>query len=67
MIHLVYLWLVRVKRLMDQLTLWKKEPASPQFQVPNAIKQDLLRKIAQLLLEVVVEPSSENESRDDDE
>jgi hypothetical protein len=52
---------------MDQLTLWTNKPVFPQVQIPKTNKQDLLRKMAQLLLEVVVEPSPENERRIDDE
>jgi|APIni6443716594_1056825.scaffolds.fasta_scaffold1985983_2 hypothetical protein len=47
---------------MDQLSLWTNEPAPVQVQIPDTIKQDLLRKMAQLLLEVVVEHSLEKES-----
>jgi hypothetical protein len=52
---------------MDQLKLWTIEPVSPQVQIPETTKQELLREMAHLLLEVVVEPSCENESRVDDE
>jgi hypothetical protein len=52
---------------MDQLNLWTDEPAPVQVQIPDTIKQNLLRKMAQLLLEVVVEHSLEKESRIDNE
>ena len=52
---------------MDQLNLWTDEPAPVRVQIPDTIKQDLLRKMAQLLLDVVVEHSLEKESRMEDE
>ena len=52
---------------MDQLDLWTNGPAPVQVQIPDTIKQDLLRKVAQLLLEVVVEYSLEKESRIENE
>jgi hypothetical protein len=52
---------------MDQLNLWTDEPVPVRVQIPDTIKQDLLGKMAQLLLEVVVEHSLEKESRIEDE
>jgi len=53
--------------LMKQLTLWTSEPATPQVQIPNPNQRDLLHQMAQLLLEVVIEPLSESERIADDE
>lgn len=52
---------------MDQLNLWTNEPIPVRVQIPDTIKQDLLGKMARLLLEVVVEHSLEKESRIEDE
>lgn len=52
---------------MDQLNLWTDEPEPVRVQIPDTIKQDLLGKMAQLLLEVVVEHLLEKESRIEDE
>ena len=52
---------------MDQLTLWKTEPVTAQLQLPNTNKQELLREMARLLLEIVVKQPRENKSGTDDE
>jgi hypothetical protein len=52
---------------MDQLNLWTDEPVPVRVQIPDTIKQDLLRKMAQLLVDVVLEHSLEKESRIEDE
>ena len=53
---------------MEQLTLWTNKCVTPQVRIENVKdKQLILRKMAQLLLEVVLAPSIKNEKEADDE